>query len=414
MNIAIIGGGISGMLTANLLSQDHQVTLYEANHYLGGHTDTHDVRSGEDNYRVDTGFIVFNERTYPNFIRMLDRLGVASQPSVMSFSVSCKQTGLEYSATNLATLFSQHRNLLNLPFWSMLLDIFRFNLESKELLDHEDMSLSIADYLNKRGYSQMFKDKFLIPMGSAIWSADPDQFREFPAAAFAHFFANHGLLNIFDQPQWRVVCGGSQQYVEPLSKPFRDGVRLSTPVSRVRRLADRVELTMPDGSVEKHDQVVLACHSDQALAMLADPSDAERELLGAIPYQPNLTLLHTDSGMMPQLKKAWASWNYRIPETEREGVAVTYWMNRLQSLQAEVDFCVSLNSPSDIDPSRIIKSIMYHHPVYSARAFLAQKRRDEISGVNRTWYCGAYWGYGFHEDGVKSALDVCAHFGRSL
>jgi len=414
MKIAVIGGGISGLVTAHLLCQDHQVTLFEANNHLGGHTDTHDVEVDGTNYRVDTGFIVFNERTYPNFIKLLDRLGVESQPSVMSFSVSCKQTGLEYSATNLETLFSQHKNLLNLPFWAMLLDIFRFNNESGELLENGDMSLTLGEYLNKKGYSKMFKDKFLIPMGAAIWSADPEQFQQFPAAAFAHFFTNHGLLNVIDQPKWRVVRGGSSQYLEPISRPFRDHIRLSSPVRSVRRFADFVELTLPDGSSEKYDQVVMACHSDQSLGMLADPSETERELLGAIPYQLNKTVLHTDIALMPGLKKAWASWNYLIPETDGDGVAVTYWMNKLQSLQAPVEFCVTLNSPEMIAEQEIIKKLVYHHPVYSAAAFSAQKRRSEINGVNRTWFCGAYWGYGFHEDGVNSALAVCEQFGKKL
>jgi uncharacterized protein len=414
VKIAIIGGGISGLLTAHLLSDGHEVTLFEANNRLGGHTDTHDVDADGKPYRVDTGFIVFNERTYPNFIKLLDRLGVASQPSVMSFSVSCKQTGLEYSATNLETLFSQHRNLLNLPFWGMLLDIFRFNNESEELLGHGDMSLTLGEYLKKKGYSKMFRDKFLIPMGSAIWSADPEQFQQFPAAAFAHFFSNHGLLNVIDQPRWRVVSGGSSSYLEPISRPFRDRIRLATPVRSVRRFPDHVELTLPDGSSESYDQVVMACHSDQALGMLSDPSDAESELLGAIPYQLNKTVLHTDTALMPGLKKAWSSWNYMIPKTDGDGVAVTYWMNRLQSLEAPVEFCVTLNSPEAIVEDKIIKKLVYHHPVYSAAAFSAQKRRSEISGINRTWYCGAYWGYGFHEDGVKSALTICEQFGKKL
>lgn len=414
MKIAIIGGGISGLLTGYLLSDEHEITLFELNNRLGGHTDTHHVEADGNSYRVDTGFIVFNERTYPNFIKLLGRLGVASQPSVMSFSVSCKQTGLEYSATNLETLFSQHKNLLNLPFWAMLLDIFRFNNESGELLESGDMSLTLGEYLKKKGYSKMFKDKFLIPMGAAIWSADPEQFQQFPAAAFAHFFSNHGLLNVIDQPRWRVVSGGSSSYLEPISRPFSERVRLATPIRLVTRFPERVELTLADGSIESFDQVVMACHSDQALGMLADPSDTERELLGAIPYQLNKTVLHTDTGLMPGLKKAWASWNYLIPKTESDGVAVTYWMNKLQSLQAPVEFCVTLNSPEAIAQDRIIKKLVYHHPAYSAAAFGAQKRRNEINGINRTWFCGAYWGYGFHEDGVNSALAVCEQFGKKL
>jgi predicted NAD/FAD-binding protein len=414
MRMAIIGGGISGLTTAHLLCNEHEVTLFEANDYLGGHTNTVDVPLDGVTWPVDTGFIVFNERTYPNFIRLLDRLGVASQPSVMSFSVSSEKNGLEYCATNLDTLFAQRRNLLNLPFWRMLREILRFNRESRELYESGDMTLTLATYLSSHGYSSAFVDTFLVPMGSAIWSADPHQFLQFPAAAFVRFFVNHGILKVIDQPQWRVVSGGSRNYVEPLARPFRDRVRLAAPVERVRRLADRVEITPRGGQPEPFDQVVIAAHSDQALALLADPSDVERELLSAIPYQKNDTVLHTDSRLLPVNPKARASWNCRIPRLEQAGVSLTYWMNRLQSLAAPVDFCVTLNTPDEIAPDRVIRPIAYHHPVYSTAAFQAQKRRQEINGVNRTWFCGAYWGYGFHEDGVKSALAVCRNFGKGL
>jgi predicted NAD/FAD-binding protein len=412
--MAIIGGGISGLTAAYLLCDEHEVTLYEANNYLGGHTNTVDVPLAGVTWPVDTGFIVFNERTYPNFIRLLDRLGVASQPSVMNFSVSSEKNGLEYCATNFDTLFAQRRNLLNLPFWRMLREILRFNRESRELYESGDMTLTLGTYLSSHGYSSAFVDTFLVPMGAAIWSADPHQFLQFPAAAFVRFFVNHGILNVIDQPKWRVVSGGSRSYVEPLVRPFRDRVRLSTPVERVRRLANRVEITPLDGPAEAYDQVIIAAHSDQALAMLADPSEAERELLSAIPYQKNDTVLHTDSRLLPVHPRARASWNCRIPRLEQAGVSLTYWMNRLQSLAAPVDFCVTLNAPDQIAPDKVLRRIAYHHPVYSTAAFQAQKRRQEINGVNRTWFCGAYWGYGFHEDGVKSALAVCRHFGKGL
>lgn len=414
MNIAIIGGGIAGLATAHLLCADHEVTLFEANDYLGGHTHTVDVSLDGTTWAVDTGFIVFNERTYPNFIRLLDRLGVASRPSAMSFSVTSERSGLEYCATNLDTLFAQRRNLVSLPFWGMLREIFRFNRESRELCGRDDMTLPLGSYLADHGYSARFINDFLVPMGAAIWSADPKQFLQFPAAAFVQFFTNHGILNVIDQPRWRVIRGGSRQYVEPLARPFRDRVRLSCPVERVRRHGDRVEVTPRGGGPEPFDQVVLACHSDQSLALLADPSPAEREILGAIPYQKNDTVLHTDERLLPDLPSARASWNCRIPREERDGVAVTYWMNRLQSLTAPVEFCVTLNSPDAIAPERVVRRMVYHHPVYSAAAFAAQRRKGEISGVNRTWYCGAYWGYGFHEDGVRSALEVCRHFGKGL
>jgi len=414
MKIAIIGGGISGLTTAHLLCGEHEITLFEANDYAGGHTNTLDVTHDGTSYAVDTGFIVFNERTYPNFITLLDRLGVPSQPSVMSFSAACETTGLQYCATNLDTLFAQRRNLLSLPFWRMLLEIFRFNRSSAELYNSSDLTLTLGEYLRSHGYSRMFIEKFLIPMGAAVWSADPDQFLAFPAAAFVQFFTNHGMLNVVDQPTWRVVKGGSRQYVEPLARPFRDRLRMSTPVERVQRHADRVTVTPRGGEAESFDHVILACHSDQALGMLADPSDAERALLGAIPYQRNDTVLHTDRRLLPSIPRARASWNCLLPRRQQESVVLTYWMNLLQTISAPVEFCVTLNSPEAIDPDAVIRRLVYHHPVYTTAAFEAQKRREEISGVNRTSYCGAYWGWGFHEDGVKSALAVCRQFGKGL
>ena len=414
MKIAVIGGGISGLTVAHLLCGEHQVTLYEANDYPGGHTNTLDVTHEGTGYAVDTGFIVFNERTYPNFIKLLDRLGVASQPSVMSFSAVCETTGLQYCATSLDTLFAQRRNLLSTPFWRMLLEILRFNRASAELFTSGDLSLTLGDYLRARGYSKLFIEKFLIPMGAAVWWADPARFLEFPAAAFVQFFTNHGMLNIFDQPVWRVVKGGSRQYVASLIRPFRDRIRLSTPVERVQRSADRVTVTPRGGEPEEFDHVVLACHSDQALAMLADPSKGERELLGAIPYQRNDTVLHTDSRLLPSIPRARARWNCLLPRRQQGNMVLTYWMNLLQTIKAPVNFCVTLNSPEAIDPDSVIRRLVYHHPVYSTAAFEAQKRRDEISGINRTSYCGAYWSWGFHEDGVKSALAVCRQFGKGF
>jgi predicted NAD/FAD-binding protein len=414
MKIAIIGGGISGLTTAHLLCDEHQITLFEANDYPGGHTNTLDVTHDGTSYAVDTGFIVFNERTYPSFIKLLTRLGVPSQPSVMSFSAVCETTGLQYCATNLDTLFAQRKNLLSLPFWRMLLEIFRFNRASKELYGSSDLNLTLGEYLRAHGYSPLFIEKFLIPMGAAVWSADPAQFLTFPAAAFVQFFTNHGMLNVVDQPTWRVVTGGSRQYVEPLIRPLRDRIRLSTPVERVQRCADRVTVTPRGGEPMAFDHLVLACHSDQALAILVDPSDRERALLGAIPYQKNDTVLHTDRRLLPSIQKVRASWNCLLPRREQGSVVLTYWMNLLQSITAPVDFCVTLNSPEAINPDAIIRRLVYHHPVYSTAAFEAQKRRDEISGVNRTSYCGAYWSWGFHEDGVNSALAVCRQFGKGL
>jgi predicted NAD/FAD-binding protein len=332
----------------------------------------------------------------------------------MSFSVACETTGLQYRASNLDSFFAQRKNLFSFAFWRMLLEIFRFNRSSAELYDSSDLDLTLGGYLRAQGYSHLFIEKFLIPMGAAVWSADPAQFLSFPAAAFVRFFNNHGMLNVVDQPTWRVVTGGSRQYVEPLIRPFRERIRLSTPVERVQRFGDRVAVTARGGEPEQFDHVVLACHSDQALAMLVDPTSAELELLGAIPYQRNDTALHTDSRLLPSIPRARASWNCLLPRKQQGSVVLTYWMNLLQGITAPVDFCVTLNNPEAIDPAVIIRRLVYHHPVYSAAAFAAQKRRDEISGINQTSYCGAYWGWGFHEDGVKSALAVCRQFGKGL
>lgn len=414
MKIAVIGGGISGMLTAYLLCEEHEVTVFEANDYIGGHTNTIDATVNGKSYALDTGFIVFNQETYPNFIKLMHRLGVPYQTSDMSFSVSCEKTGLEYRATSLDTLFAQRRNLLNGRFLWMILEIFRFKRESAELLDGSDPELTLGDYLRQRGYSRYFIEKFIIPMGAAVWSAAPDRFQEFPAAAFVRFFTNHGMLKIRNQPQWYVVKGGSRRYVEALTRPFKDRIRLGTPIDSVRRHADRVTVTPRCGDAEYFDQVVIAAHSDQALAMLADPSAAEREVLGAIPYQENRTVLHTDENQLPKTLKARASWNYRVLAGTGQPAVVTYSLNRLQGIEARQEFCVTLNSPDTMAPDKVIYETVYHHPVYDSAAFAVQERWAELNGVNRTWFCGAYWGYGFHEDGVKSALAVCGGFGKTL
>lgn len=425
MNIAVIGTGISGMLAARLLHSDHDITVFEANDYVGGHTNTLDVMVGGKRYAVDTGFIVFNDATYPNFVRLMRRLNVPRHKSCMSFSVSCERTGLEYSPTTLGSLFVQREKLTDAAFWRMLADIFRFRAVSKRLFNDADYAVELGDFLRENRFSGAFIDKFLMPMGAAIWSADPTAFRRFPARYFAEFFDNHGFLNILRQPQWYVLQGGSRSYVGPLTEPFRDHIRLNTPVRAMRRNADHVEI-VTDDATERFDAAVIAAHSDQALAMLADPSDAERAVLGAIPYQPNATLLHTDVSRLPERKGAWASWNYRISRQDDRPATVTYNMNILQGIgrsepgcggrftgEAPV-FCVSLNQTDQIAPEKVLASLEYHHPVYTRTGLNAQRRRHEINGVNRTWFCGAYWGYGFHEDGVRSALAVASDFGKDL
>ncbi len=407
MRIAIVGSGIAGLVAARRLHPQHDITLFEANDYPGGHTHTLDVTSAGRDYAVDTGFIVFNDWTYPNFIQLLDELEVGSQATRMSFSVRCAGTGLEYNGANLNTLFAQRRNLLKPSFHRMLRDILRFNRTAPGLLDRRD-DPTLGDYLRSEGYGPGFINHYIIPMGAAIWSSDPVYMLDMPARFFIRFFKNHGLLSVNQQPQWRVIRGGSREYVTPLIAPFRDRIRLASPVRRIRRLPNKVAICTDAVQGEAFDQVVIATHSDQALAMLVDPSPAERDILGAIPYQENDVVLHTDTRLLPRRQLAWAAWNYHIPREPQQQVAVTYNMNLLQGLQAPETFCVTLNHSAAIDPTKVLARLRYQHPVFTLRAVKAQSRRAEISGVNRTWYCGAYWHNGFHEDGVVSALDITA------
>jgi len=414
MRIAVIGTGISGMTSAHLLSEDHEVVVYEANDYVGGHTNTLDISLDGQQYAVDTGFIVFNEKTYPNFVKLMKRLGISWQNSLMSFSVQCEKTGLEFSPRTFNSLFIQRRNLLRPSFYRMLWDVMRFKRDSEALLETDDYGLSLAAFLTGKGYSHAFVQHFIIPMGEAIWSADPVKFNEFPARYFAQFFKNHGFLNVKGQPQWLTIKGRSRQYIKPMTQSFADRIRLNCPVESVQRYPDYVEIQPKNGVAEKFDQVVIATHSDQALALLDDPTDAEKNILGVIPYQENQAVLHCDETLLPSKKVAWASWNYHIPKEDLGRVAVTYDMNILQSIGAPKELCVSLNLEKAIDPAKIFRVILYHHPVYTRESLAARHRHQEINGVNRTYYAGAYWGYGFHEDGVVSALEVCKHFGKTL
>jgi predicted NAD/FAD-binding protein len=410
VKIAVIGTGIAGNVAAWHLSQEHDIHVFEAAGHVGGHTHTHAVDDNGRTLAIDTGFIVFNDWTYPNFIALLDELGVPSQASNMSFGVKCERTGLEYKGSSLNTLFAQRRNLLRPSFHRMLRDILRFNREAATLLDGGDAALTLGDYLQENGYGSAFRDFYIIPMGAAIWSAEPLRMLEFPAQYFVRFFANHGLLNIKNRPQWRVVRGGSKTYVDKLTAPFRDRIRLNTPVSAIIRRARHVEVHSAASGVEKFDRVFIACHSDQALAMLRDASPQERAILGAIPYQRNQVVLHTDTRLLPRRRLAWSAWNYHRLAGDNAGVAVTYNMNLLQNLDTRRTFLVTLNNGAAIDPDTIIRRLSYDHPVYTPAGISAQRRQAEINGVNRTYFCGAYWRYGFHEDGVVSALDALVHF----
>lgn len=413
MKIIVVGAGISGMVAARLLCDEHEVTVLEAGDYIGGHTNTVDVECDGRVHPIDTGFIVFNEQTYPNFVRLLRDLNVPSHPTEMSFSVRCEKTGLEYNGTSLNALFAQRRNLLRPSFYRMIRDILRFNREAVELLARSDDALTLGEYLEAHRYSAPFVTQYIIPMGAAIWSAKPGALRGFPARSFVRFFHNHGMLTVNQRPVWRVVTGGSKEYVRALTRPFRDGVHLRARVRSVRRAATHVAVSVeqPDGRHQlRADHVIMATHSDQALALLADPTPREREILGAMAYQENEAVLHTDRALLPRRRLAWASWNYHLLDRPQERVAVTYHMNTLQRLTAPREFCVTLNHSDAVAPITILRRIVYHHPVYTPASMAAQRRHREISGLSRTHYCGAYWGFGFHEDGVNSALEVCRAF----
>jgi uncharacterized protein len=412
VRIAVIGSGISGMVAAYRLSADHEVTLFEAANRLGGHTHTVNVAHGGQHYPIDTGFIVYNDWTYPNFVALMQELGVPWQASAMSFSVRCEQSGLEYNGTTINALFAQRSNLLSPSFLRMALEIVRFNSCAQALLAGDTHELTLGGYLETARYSRAFIEHYIVPMGAAIWSCRPADLLHFPLRFFIEFFANHGLLSVNVRPGWRVIQGGSQQYVNKLTRPFASRVRLNSAVAGVQRQPHHVSVRLKDGTLEHFDQVFIACHSDEALKILADASPEERSILGAMPYQANEALLHTDERLMPKRRLAWAAWNYHLPVAKHAPVAVTYNMNILQTLRAPVQFLLTLNRHEGIDPAKVVGSFRYHHPVYSVAALAAQQRRDEISGPRRTYYCGAYWGYGFHEDGVSSALAAVGEFKR--
>jgi predicted NAD/FAD-binding protein len=414
MKIAIVGTGIAGNVAAYRLAREHDITVFEAADYVGGHTNTVDVNYRGRHYAVDTGFIVFNDWTYPEFIRLMNELGVESKPSSMSFSVSCEKTGLEYNGTSRNALFAQRSNLFRPSFYRMIADILRFNREARALLDAPDETVTLGQYLEDGGYSRQFVENYIVPMGAAIWSAKPEGLKAMPAHFFVRFFHHHGMLNLRDRPTWRVIRGGSERYVERLVAGHFDRIRLNCPVRSIRRRPDGVEVRTDGGEPEFFDHVFLACHSDQALALLADPSPLEKEVLGAIPYQRNEAVLHTDETLLPRRKLAWAAWNYHLLNREQERVAVTYNMNILQGLEAPGQFCVTLNNTRAIDPRKIIRTIQYDHPVLNRAGVAAQRRHAELNGVNRTFYVGAYWGNGFHEDGVVSALAALEHFDERI
>jgi predicted NAD/FAD-binding protein len=414
MKIAVIGTGIAGNVAAYELSHEYEVTVYEASDYVGGHTNTHDVSIDGREYTIDTGFIVFNYRTYPEFTSLLNKMNVEVQPTNMSFSVKHEGIGLEYNGNTLNSMFAQRSNIFRPSFLRMIRDILRFNREAVESLDHEDAELPLGEYLSKHNYCDEFKHHYIIPMGAAIWSTEASRMQSFPARFFIRFFHNHGLLSVNDRPIWHVIKGGSREYLKPLTRPFASRIRISTPVQKIKRHPGHVEIFTDSHGKERYDAVFVATHSNTALDIIDQPTTAEKQVLGAIPYQTNEAVLHTDISLLPQRRLAWAAWNYHILKENRDRVALTYNMNILQGIESPVTFNVTLNNSDAIDPSKIIKRVQYEHPVFTPDSVSAQQCHDKINGTGLTWYCGAYWRNGFHEDGVTSALDAVKHFKETI
>jgi predicted NAD/FAD-binding protein len=413
MRIAIVGAGVSGLAAAHLLARGHEITVFEAGERPGGHANTVRVDTEDATHHVDTGFIVFNDRNYPNFVRLLASLRVPWQPSDMSFGVS-DGGDFEYNGASANGLFAKRAHLVTPWFHRMVADLVRFNREARALLRAAGDGPSLGRWLDELRFSRAFVERLIVPQASAVWSADPRQMWTFPARFLVEFFDNHGMLGFRDRPRWRTIAGGSRTYVEALVGPWRERLRLGTPVAAIARAADHVLVRPRGGEPERFDHVVVAVHSDQALRLLADASDREHEILGAIPYQANEAVLHTDARLLPRRRRAWASWNYHLLPEPSGLATVTYHMNRLQALRADRELCVTLNRCEAIDPARVLRRFRYAHPVYTAAGARAQARVHEISGVGRTHFCGAYWGYGFHEDGVVSALRVARRFGLAL
>jgi predicted NAD/FAD-binding protein len=408
MKIAIIGSGISGNTLAYYLNPHHQITLFESNDRVGGHSHTHQIDIFNQIISVDTGFIVFNKKTYPHFLKLLHELKVAYENSAMSFSVKDSQKDFEYNGTNLNALFAQRKNLINPSFYKMIKEIFRFNRSSIELLNRDE-EISLGEYLERENYSEFFKKYYILPMGSAIWSSNIKTMMQFPAKFFIQFFNNHGMLNINDRPQWLTISGGSINYVEKMTQSFKKKIKLGQHIKYVVRKKDHVAIHLHD-RIEKFDWIFFACHSDEALKLIKMPSTHEKNILKAIPYSDNEVVLHHDDSLMPKRKLAWAAWNYHINNSDISPASLTYNMNILQNIKTHVPILVTLNPQQKIDKKKIIKTLSYAHPQYSLRSIEAQSHYHLISGVNRTSFAGAYWGNGFHEDGVKSAVDAIQQF----
>ena len=406
----MVGSGIAGMASAWLLSRQHEVVLFESDRRLGGHTHTHDILEGGRRVAIDTGFIVHNRAHYPLLTRMFEELGVATQATTMSFSVHSEASGVQYNATSLDGLFCQRRNLASPRFLGMVADLLRFYRQAPRLLDEADPGPTLGEYLDAHRYGVAFRDEHIVPMASALWSSPPDRVLDFPAQYLVRFMDNHQMLSLAGRPQWRVVCGGSRRYIDALQARWQVDARLSTPVRTVLRDAEGVDVYCGSEG-ERFDQVVLACHADQALALLADAGKAEREVLGAIRYRANDTVLHTDTRLLPGNRKAWAAWNAFVPREPGGPCSVSYCMNLLQGIDSATTYVTTLNRGADIDPSKVLARMTYHHPEYTHESVAAQGRKQDIQGRHRTWFAGAYWGWGFHEDGMRSAVEVANGLG---
>ncbi len=414
MKIAIIGSGIAGLTCAYLLNKKYDISLYEKNNYIGGHTHTHSIIENNKSFNIDSGFIVFNEDTYPNFIKLLNILNIKTEKTVMGFSIKSISKNLEYAGNSFNSIFAQRSNLFSLSFWRMLVDIIKFNKKSIMDLETLDFNTSLEEYLNSYNFSESFKNNYIYPMGAAIWSTKSELVKGMSAFFFIKFFKNHGLLKIFNRSSWYVIKNGSNQYVKKMIKDFESKIFLNSEINQIKRLENSVEVTIKNQEPKLYDKVIIASHSNQALDMLSDPSDLETDILGNIPYQNNSAILHTDISVLPTRKLAWSSWNYNLDQNPKSPMAMTYNMNILQNLKANLTYCVTLNNNELIDNKSIIKKLNYEHPLLDVKSYIAQSRKNEISGKNNTYYCGAYWRNGFHEDGVVSALEVCKNFGVGL
>ncbi len=418
LKIAIIGGGVAGVTAAFILQKAHDITLFEKNSYIGGHTCTVVLEDGPDRGTpVDMGFIVLNNQTYPTFTKLLNQLNVPVRPSEMSFSFVCEKTGLEYAGTSLKGLFSQKKNLVSPHFLKMLADILRFGKQStRDLMNHQLNGFTLGEYLQKHSYGQGFVSEYLLPMASAIWSSPAGEILQFPAGTFVHFLRNHGLLSFRNRPCWQTVSGGSHSYIKAFLEKFRGDIRLSMAPTEIERRNDGITIHTSDGKAERFDRLVMAAHADQSLKLLKDPSPAEESLLGAWSYQKNIAVLHTDSSLLPSHPDARASWNYRrVAGKDLEApVSVSYWMNRLQGLNTRENYLVSLNPTRPIPGDKIIRSVEFEHPLYNFQSVATQNRLPSLNGKQNTYYCGSYFGYGFHEDAVKSGVQVARCFGLEL